>query len=252
MKADAAEFVPEWYRAKKQAEAATAASAPGGKKTVPRPLNANVPPFEPSASVKSAVSQPATPLRAREKPPAPWITPPMLPAPTPHGAAPPMALPTASSGDVPEAPALPAPAQPAHSSAALAAVQISMSAEDAKRIGAESRLNSSAAVFVPQGFVPRRPFLETLPPPVSVAEPAQQPADLAFCDTWCLFFDDVKSSQDNFEPYPIYQMTDIPTFWRVIQNIPPVSRQLDGSTYYLFREGILPKWEHVRNAGGGA
>jgi hypothetical protein len=38
----------------------------------------------------------------------------------------------------------------------------------------------------------------------------------------------------------------------VMQNVPPVSRQNDGTNYYLFREGVMPKWEDPRNDGGGA
>lgn len=195
---------------------------------------------------------------------ASWVTPPMAPAPSPgsknlggsskqqqqhddHSLPPPLMDLGVSAAEQ----------QKAVLDSVLSAKQMAQS--DVERITAKSKLSSAAAVFMPAGFVPKtRPTVQPVSvprsmPTVAPVVPEENRNDLSLLDTWCLYFDDaVKKSEDEFDPYLICHLSDVSTFWRVFQNVPAVSRQNDNTNYYMFREGVMPKWEDPRNDGGGA
>eukprot|EP00796_Vickermania_ingenoplastis_P011643 gene11643-8027_t len=58
------------------------------------------------------------------------------------------------------------------------------------------------------------------------------------------------AQHDAYDPMMVAQMEDLPTFFRVFNNLPTPSKKKTG-TYYLFRDDIDPKWEDDANAGGG-
>ncbi len=57
---------------------------------------------------------------------------------------------------------------------------------------------------------------------------------------------------DTFDPYLIFEISTIEEFWRTFNNIPAPSISPSGSSYFLFRKGIDPKWEDPANKTGGS
>lgn len=58
------------------------------------------------------------------------------------------------------------------------------------------------------------------------------------------------SLSGGYHPVLVATIEDIPTFWRVWNNVPTPTQKKSG-TYYFFRDDIDPKWEHEANKGGG-
>merc|ERR1712004_841595 len=50
---------------------------------------------------------------------------------------------------------------------------------------------------------------------------------------------------------PIITVTTVEDFWSLYNHIEVASRLPAGCDYSLFKEGIFPDWEDVRNAPGG-
>lgn len=137
------------------------------------------------------------------------------------------------------------------------------SREEADEISRRSTLNAGATVFVPKSTIRRGTQLSTSPPPRPPVESerpaASKPGQLEGClsDTWHLYYIDRRESAahggtQNFDPYLVYTFDDLTTFWRVFNNIPTATRSAVGSTFFLFRDGIDPRWEDPRNESGGA
>lgn len=76
-----------------------------------------------------------------------------------------------------------------------------------------------------------------------------------FRDLWKLHYlprkeDRWGGKEEGYHPLLAAAIEDIPTFWRVFNNIPVPSVQKSG-TLYFFRDDIDPKWEDEANKGGG-
>jgi hypothetical protein len=184
--------------------------------------------------------------KAKVKPAAPWAgTPPQGPA------TPAMELPT-TGGLLVDAEV---------SDRALKNVPIHHSETEVKDIAAKSELKSEAKSFIPAFMLksassagaPASQTLAAILQRLAASSPTSaQPESVVLCDVWSLLYmDRPPTKAELFDPYPIYNFNDVPTFWRVLNNIPPPSRQNVGCSYYLFREGVPPRWEHDRNKGGG-
>mmetsp|Transcript_26247 Transcript_26247/g.36964 ORF Transcript_26247/g.36964 Transcript_26247/m.36964 type:complete len:216 (+) Transcript_26247:167-814(+) len=72
---------------------------------------------------------------------------------------------------------------------------------------------------------------------------------------WTLWFDNPgkKTTQESWAENlkKIVTFDTVEDFWRVFNNIQPVSSLAAGSNYHLFKENIEPKWEHTANQHGG-
>lgn len=96
--------------------------------------------------------------------------------------------------------------------------------------------------------VPRPAPVVITPPPQPVI--TQLATRLPLLDRWCLYFIDKPS--DSFEPYLVFEIDSVESFWRTLNNIPTPSMSSPGCSYLLFREHIIPKWEDPNNKQGGA
>merc|ERR1712172_479596 len=86
---------------------------------------------------------------------------------------------------------------------------------------------------------------ETAPDPEKVMKHPLQNA-------WTLWFfknDKTRSWEEN--QGPIITVTTVEDFWSLYNHIEVASRLPAGCDYSLFKEGIFPDWEDVRNAPGG-
>lgn len=105
-------------------------------------------------------------------------------------------------------------------------------------------------------YVPRRTMNRLLltEGSVEVVEGEEGAAGGNLRDTWRLHYlprgDRWAGKNDAFDPMLVATMSTIPSFWRVFNNLPTPRKKKTG-TYYLFRDDIDPKWEHVSNQGGG-
>jgi len=85
----------------------------------------------------------------------------------------------------------------------------------------------------------------TIPDPAKVMKHPLQNA-------WTLWFfknDKARTWEENQRP--IITVTTVEDFWSLYNHIEVASRLPPGSDYSLFKEGIFPDWEDVRNAPGG-
>lgn len=73
---------------------------------------------------------------------------------------------------------------------------------------------------------------------------------------WTLWFDNpsTKQSVARFGQglRPVYSFDSVEDFWCLYNNIKAPSQLQPSATYYLFKDGIEPKWEDPRNAHGGS
>eukprot|EP00877_Chromochloris_zofingiensis_P007497 jgi/Chrzof1/2/Cz01g00030.t1 len=73
---------------------------------------------------------------------------------------------------------------------------------------------------------------------------------------WTLWFDNpsVKQSVAKFGQglRAVYSFDTVEDFWCLYNNIKTPSQLQPSATYYLFKDGIEPKWEDPRNANGGS
>lgn len=92
--------------------------------------------------------------------------------------------------------------------------------------------------------------------PSPVIKPELSPEDrerMPLDELWSLFYlptwnENVKI--ENFNPTLIFCIDSIATFWSVFNNISVPSR-MRPCTLYVFRDGIVPKWEDKANITGG-
>jgi len=71
-------------------------------------------------------------------------------------------------------------------------------------------------------------------------------------NAWTLwFFKNDKSRSWEENQRPIITVTTVEDFWSLYNHIEVASRLPAGCDYSLFKEGIFPDWEDVRNAPGG-
>jgi hypothetical protein len=125
-------------------------------------------------------------------------------------------------------------------------------------ISQKSSMSAAAHVFLPRGMVtaPMPPPLEVedlSPPPRPVLESAHPAGGLVLDNTWVLYYNDFSPSQTiQFDPCLVYNIDTIETFWRTVNNLPTVTNLPIGSTFFLFKDGIDPKWEDEANKEGGS
>lgn len=132
--------------------------------------------------------------------------------------------------------------------------------KEAKEISDKSNLSAAATVFIPRALMPAAPApplnqqdVESSPPPRPVVEPAHPSGALVLDHTWQLFYNDFSPSQTvQFDPCLVYRIDTLETFWRTMNNVPTVTNLPIGSTFFLFRDGIDPKWEDEANKAGGS
>ncbi|KAF8064643.1 EIF4E1 [Scenedesmus sp. PABB004] len=73
---------------------------------------------------------------------------------------------------------------------------------------------------------------------------------------WTLWFDN-PSTKQSLTRYgqglrPVYSFDSVEDFWCLYNNIKAPSQLQPSATYYLFKDGIEPKWEDPMNAHGGS
>ncbi|KAI8462580.1 MAG: eukaryotic initiation factor [Monoraphidium minutum] len=72
---------------------------------------------------------------------------------------------------------------------------------------------------------------------------------------WTLWFDNPaqKQSMSKFGQglRPVYSFDTVEDFWCLYNNIKAPSQLQPSATYYLFKDGIQPKWEDPKNTNGG-
>ncbi|KPA83022.1 putative Eukaryotic translation initiation factor 4E [Leptomonas pyrrhocoris] len=129
------------------------------------------------------------------------------------------------------------------------------SAQEIAEISQRSGLNVTAVAYVPQRTLARVVLAKPSPLTLIPSEdPAKDSIEMMLDDLWCLFYlpstwgENIK--QEDYDPMLVFRVDSIPTFWKVLNNIPAPS-ELGLSTLYLFRDGIDPKWEDASNRDGG-
>jgi len=74
-------------------------------------------------------------------------------------------------------------------------------------------------------------------------------------NSWTLWYDkpEKKTTQTSWAEglKKIVTFSTVEDFWRIFNNVRPVSKLSSGSNYHLFKENIEPKWEHAENSKGG-
>ena len=84
------------------------------------------------------------------------------------------------------------------------------------------------------------------------AAAAAVPASIPLQDSWTLWYfknDKSKAWSENLQE--VYTVSTVQEFWGLINQIQPVSRLPPGCDYSLFKKGIRPEWEDVKNKEGG-
>jgi len=74
--------------------------------------------------------------------------------------------------------------------------------------------------------------------------------------TWTLWYDCELSSGKRPSNWgsnlqEVYTFSTVEDFWRMYNNLPPAAQLQQGCGFNLFKKGIEPKWEDVKNAKGG-
>ncbi|KAL7696809.1 Eukaryotic translation initiation factor 4E [Lotmaria passim] len=149
-----------------------------------------------------------------------------------------------------------APRRSAQNSPAIRPVRLDMkSAKEIAEISKNSILSVSAAAYVPQRTLARVVLAKPSPLTLIPSEdPEKDNIEMMLDDLWCLFYlpttwgENIK--EEDYNPMLIFRVDSIPTFWKVLNNI-PAPTELGLSTLYLFRDGIDPKWEDAANRNGG-
>jgi hypothetical protein len=144
----------------------------------------------------------------------------------------------------------------AQNSPAIHAVRLdTKSALEIAEISKRSGLSVSAAAYVPQRTLARVVLAKPSPLTLIPSEdPEKDNIEMMLDDLWCLFYlpttwgENIK--EEDYNPMLVFRIDSIPTFWKVLNNIPAPS-ELGLSTLYLFRDGIDPKWEDASNRSGG-
>lgn len=133
------------------------------------------------------------------------------------------------------------------------------SEEEIVEIGKRSALKFDAPAYNPVNVNPHRRTLNRVmvpkPSPMMLAQdPSKANIEMMLDDLWCLFYmpanfgESIK--EETYNPTLIFRIESIPTFWKVVNNVPaPTAMQL--CTLYLFKDGIDPKWEDPANRNGG-
>lgn len=129
------------------------------------------------------------------------------------------------------------------------------SAKEIEEISKKSAFNVGAAAYVPQRTLARVVLVKPSPLTLIPSEdPEKDNTEMMLDDLWCLFYlpttwgENIK--EEDYNPTLVFRVDSIPTFWKVLNNIPAPS-ELGLSTLYLFRDGIDPKWEDKANRSGG-
>jgi len=60
-----------------------------------------------------------------------------------------------------------------------------------------------------------------------------------------------EGSDGDWKPQKVAPFETVEDFWCLYNNLLPPSRLAIGSNYHVFKEGILPEWEHKENIQGG-
>lgn len=72
---------------------------------------------------------------------------------------------------------------------------------------------------------------------------------------WTIWYDkpniDVKT--ENWDQFliEIASFSTINNFWGIFNNLTAFSELIPGGSYHIFKKGILPKWEDIKNIDGG-
>lgn len=121
-------------------------------------------------------------------------------------------------------------------------------------ISSHSELKADAIVFVPGAPVkPAAPQPQPSPPLAAII-PVHSHADgpMILNDKWSLYFVDRSASgTESFDPCLVLSVETVEEFWRLWNNIPTPSQLVPGSTVFLFRDGVEPRWEDPSNCDGG-
>lgn len=141
------------------------------------------------------------------------------------------------------------PVPKAGSTPIVAEISVDKTDEEVLEISRCSSLKASAPAFLPRRTLNRSNM--TKPSPFTLTPDS---GDMRFGDPWCLFYLPVggpdSTRESTYDPTLVFRMDCISSFWKVFNNIPEPTRMCAG-TLYLFRDGINPKWEDLRNRDGG-
>lgn len=227
---------------------ASASQAPQQK----RHMNPNAVIFEPK------FAQPSHPPAAQRAPP--------LVPPPPQAAQWPAAAPKRSphlraSGGVAPTHILPPSSQPISLRSPAATPKVvpdadpqrlsKKSVDEILAISKSSKLKVGAAVFVPGRSQHAAKTLLGKPSPLTLT-PAQPDLEMLLFDTWSLYcLCNSVTKVENYDPTQVFRIDSVPTFWKVMNNLPEPTELSPPTTMYLFRDDINPKWEDKKNVSGG-
>lgn len=120
--------------------------------------------------------------------------------------------------------------------------------EEVLEILKKSTLKVNANVFIPGMRTIGNP---TKPSPLSLT-PSAPEGDMLLGDSWCMYHLEVAArGEDKFDPTLVFRIDSVATFWRTMNNIPEANDLPVGSTTFLFRDDIDPRWEDPKNINGG-
>mmetsp|Transcript_4624 Transcript_4624/g.12639 ORF Transcript_4624/g.12639 Transcript_4624/m.12639 type:complete len:200 (-) Transcript_4624:871-1470(-) len=75
-------------------------------------------------------------------------------------------------------------------------------------------------------------------------------------NSWTLWFDNPQQKQTTSKfgqtLRPVFTFSTVEEFWCLYNNIKTPGQLQPSATFYLFKEGIEPKWEDPRNFNGGS
>ncbi|CUE72257.1 eukaryotic translation initiation factor 4E, putative [Bodo saltans] len=147
---------------------------------------------------------------------------------------------------------LPPSSQPLSSKTTAAAPKITKSDDEVLQISKHSSLKVGAAVFVPgQRSANSSKSLLGKPSPLTLT-PASPDTEMMLFDTWSLYcLCNSVTKSDTYDPTQVFRIDSVPTFWKVMNNLPEPTELSPPTTMYLFRDDINPKWEDKKNISGG-
>jgi hypothetical protein len=148
---------------------------------------------------------------------------------------------------------LPPSSQPLSSKPSAPAVpKTNKSDDEVLQISKQSSLKVGAAVFVPgQRSSNASKALLGKPSPLTLT-PASPDTEMMLFDTWSLYcLCNSVTKSENYDPTQVFRIDSVPTFWKVMNNLPEPTELAPPTTMYLFRDDINPKWEDKKNISGG-
>lgn len=113
-------------------------------------------------------------------------------------------------------------------------------------------MSSLQAALQDQAPGTKTPTTSSSSKPPSTASPS---SSIPLNATWVLWWDNPRLANPEKEwaenLVNCGSFDTVERFWRIFNNLKPASTLPVGSNYHVFREGIMPTWEHEANKDGG-